>query len=186
MQDWGWANPTLVDCLLCGDATDAACVSRLLGSVRPHLMVTEPPSGVEYEPAWRNEAGASQSRRTGKGPQRPSDGLARSVGAVSRRSRLRLAQRTSRRAPWPRGVRPEDKRGWKRRRGGSYQATKTDSAFIAALKSSTQWGTSPRVMQSSRDHGRALSVRSAPLYFDVSRRRGTIPTSRRWSLIGWA
>jgi DNA modification methylase len=29
-------------------------------------MVTDPPYGVEYDPSWRNEAGASQSRRTGK------------------------------------------------------------------------------------------------------------------------
>jgi DNA modification methylase len=52
--------------LLCGDATDEASVARLLGGVRPHLMVTDPPYGVEYNPSWRNEAGASQSRRTGK------------------------------------------------------------------------------------------------------------------------
>jgi DNA modification methylase len=52
--------------LLCGDATDEGCVSQLLGGVRPHLMVTDPPYGVEYDPTWRNEASASQSRRTGK------------------------------------------------------------------------------------------------------------------------
>jgi DNA modification methylase len=52
--------------LLCGDATCASDVMRLLGDVRPHLMVTDPPYGVEYDPAWRNESGASQTRRTGK------------------------------------------------------------------------------------------------------------------------
>jgi ParB-like chromosome segregation protein Spo0J len=33
--------------LLCGDATNPEDVQRLLGSVRPHLMVTDPPYGVE-------------------------------------------------------------------------------------------------------------------------------------------
>lgn len=52
--------------LLCGDASSASDVDRLLGPVRPHLMVTDPPYGVVYDPAWRNETGASQTRRTGK------------------------------------------------------------------------------------------------------------------------
>ncbi len=52
--------------LLCGDATSAADVSRLLGDVRPHLMVTDPPYGVAYDPDWRNRAGASETKRTGK------------------------------------------------------------------------------------------------------------------------
>jgi len=52
--------------LICGDATEAATVKRLLGDVRPHLMVTDPPYGVEYDPDWRNRAGASETKRTGK------------------------------------------------------------------------------------------------------------------------
>jgi hypothetical protein len=29
-------------------------------------MVTDPPYGVEYDPAWRNRAGLSATKRTGK------------------------------------------------------------------------------------------------------------------------
>ena len=36
--------------LLCGDSTSEADVARVLGDVRPHLMVTDPPYGVEYDP----------------------------------------------------------------------------------------------------------------------------------------
>jgi DNA modification methylase len=52
--------------LLCGDATSAADVARLLDGARPHLMVTDPPYGVNYDPEWRNEAGVSATMRTGK------------------------------------------------------------------------------------------------------------------------
>jgi hypothetical protein len=52
--------------LLCGDATTATHVQRLLDRAHPHLMVTDPPYGVEYNPAWRNEAGVSATARTGR------------------------------------------------------------------------------------------------------------------------
>jgi len=51
--------------LVCGDATDRAVVERCLDGVLPHLMVTDPPYGVAYDPGWRNKAGVSRTKRTG-------------------------------------------------------------------------------------------------------------------------
>ncbi|QLH37844.1 MAG: site-specific DNA-methyltransferase [Defluviicoccus sp.] len=51
--------------LLCGDATSADNVRRLLGGTHLHLMVTDQPYGVNYDPSWRNDAGVSVTARTG-------------------------------------------------------------------------------------------------------------------------
>jgi hypothetical protein len=52
--------------LACGDSTDATTVNELLGGQGPHLMVTDPPYGVEYDPGWREQRGLSRSGRRGK------------------------------------------------------------------------------------------------------------------------
>jgi hypothetical protein len=40
--------------LLSGDCTIATDVERVLDGTAPHLMVTDPPYGVKYDPEWRN------------------------------------------------------------------------------------------------------------------------------------
>jgi DNA modification methylase len=43
--------------LLCGSATVAEDVKRVLDGEKPALMVTDPPYGVNYDPEWRNRSG---------------------------------------------------------------------------------------------------------------------------------
>jgi DNA modification methylase len=48
----------------CGDSTNPADVEVLLQGSKPHLMVTDPPYGVEYDADWRNHTG--KKGRTGR------------------------------------------------------------------------------------------------------------------------
>jgi hypothetical protein len=43
----------------------AADVERLFGGVEPHLMVTDPPYGVNYDAGWRNSAPIQRRRASG-------------------------------------------------------------------------------------------------------------------------
>ena len=42
--------------IVCGDCTDPLVVDKVLAGVKPHLMVTDPPYGVEYDANWRTTA----------------------------------------------------------------------------------------------------------------------------------
>jgi hypothetical protein len=50
----------------CGDATDPALIAALPGELKPNLMTTDPPYGVEYDPPWREDRGLSRSTRRNK------------------------------------------------------------------------------------------------------------------------
>jgi DNA modification methylase len=53
--------------LICGDSKSAEDTTRLLAGVKPHLMVTDPPYGVSYDPARRARAGVNLNpRKLGK------------------------------------------------------------------------------------------------------------------------
>jgi hypothetical protein len=88
IKEWGWTTPALVGedaddapeppahpvaepgdlwglgrhRLLCGDSTVATDVERVLGGVAPHLMVTDPPYGVNYDPVEWTKALRSPDR----------------------------------------------------------------------------------------------------------------------------
>ncbi len=50
----------------CGNSTDPKAVADLLGGEVPHLMVTDPPYGCNYDPSWRHQRGVNKSERRNK------------------------------------------------------------------------------------------------------------------------
>src|SRR5437868_2792379 len=47
----------------CGDSTSAADVAPVLAGCEPHLMVTDPAYGVDYDPSWRARHGCGAGKR---------------------------------------------------------------------------------------------------------------------------
>jgi len=62
--------------LACGSSTDAHTVEAVLAGVKPHLMVTDPPYGVEYDAAWRSKA---MPKKNDAGRWTEKDGRAKGV-----------------------------------------------------------------------------------------------------------
>ena len=82
--------------LLCGDSTVATDVERVLGGVTPLLMVSDPPYGVEYDPGLAQPGRRRHDPAHRQGAERRPRRLARGLGAVPGRRRLRLARRAAR------------------------------------------------------------------------------------------
>lgn len=73
--------------IICGDATNAEDVAAVLNGEAPHLMVTDPPYGVEYDAEWR-------------GKKRNADGKLLSTGADRATGAVRNDDRADWREAW--------------------------------------------------------------------------------------
>jgi DNA modification methylase len=52
--------------IACGDSTYPDIVKSLFDGAAPHLLVSDPPYGVEYDPEWRHRLGFNKSAKRGK------------------------------------------------------------------------------------------------------------------------
>ena len=158
--------------LLCGDATVATDVERVLGGVSPLLMVSDPPYGVEYDPSLAEQGRRGVDPAHRQGAERRPRRLARGLGALPRRRRLRLARRAARhdrrREPGGRRLRHPLARSSGRRSGWcSAAATTTGSTNRAGTpckktgkghwagdrKQTTLWQISSRDQDAETVHG---------------------------------
>lgn len=51
--------------IVCGDSTDPLVVDKALNGIKPNLMVTDPPYGVEYDADWRNQVERANGKKIG-------------------------------------------------------------------------------------------------------------------------
>ena len=51
--------------LVCGDSTDGEVAKAALAGIRPSLMITDPPYGVDYDADWRNRVVMVEGERRG-------------------------------------------------------------------------------------------------------------------------
>lgn len=56
--------------LACGDSTDPDLVKSLFAGVEPHLCVTDPPYGTDYNPMWRGEKRNADGTQLSRGHNR--------------------------------------------------------------------------------------------------------------------